>query len=87
VDEDLQPPFRLVPDKISHDTVEALQELLALARTGDLIGVAYAGMLKRRGYIVDSAGEAYRNPTFSRGMVCALDDHFGSRVGGRTRKR
>lgn len=80
-DDDQPEPFRLVPDNISHDTIEALQELLASARAGELIGIAFAAMLKRRGYIVDSAGEAYRNPTFSRGMIGALDDHFRSRVG------
>jgi len=39
-------------------------------------------MLKRRGYIVNSAGEAHRNPTFSRGMLLALDDQLSTRIRG-----
>jgi hypothetical protein len=73
-------PFRLIPDNISTDTVEALEQLLEQARRGEVIGLAYAAMLRRRAYIVNTAGEAHRNPTFSRGMVAALDDSLSARV-------
>lgn len=73
-------PYSLIPDNISHDTVKCLETLLDQARNGEVIGVAFAAMLKRRGYIVNSAGEAYRNPTFSRGIVAALDDQLSRRV-------
>lgn len=73
-------PFDLVPDNVSHDTVRCLETLLDRARTGEVIGIAFAVMLKRRAYIVNSAGEAHRNPTFSRGMIAALDDELSSRV-------
>lgn len=69
-------PFELVPDSISRDTIEALQTLLDDAKTGDVIGVAYAVMYKRKDYIVNVAGEAYRSPTFARGMVQVLGDHL-----------
>ena len=69
-------PYRLVPDALSHDTVEAIEELLAQARSGQIIGIAFVAMYKRRHYIANSAGEAYRNPTFTRGMVGALDDQL-----------
>lgn len=78
----MKPPFVLVPDTLSNDTVECLEQLLEHARTGAVVGVAFAAMLKRRGYIVNTAGEAYRNPTFSRGMVLALLDELGTRVRG-----
>jgi hypothetical protein len=39
-------------------------------------------MMKRRSYVVNTAGEAHRNPTFARGMVAALDDELGKRMGG-----
>jgi hypothetical protein len=79
----MKPPFRLVPDEISTDTEEALKQLLDLARQGELIGVAFAGMLRQRRYFVNAAGEAHRNPTFARGMVAALDDSLSGRIHNR----
>lgn len=76
----MTPPFTLVPDDISHDTIEALQNLLDEARTGTLIGIAFAAMYKRRNFIVNTAGEAYRSPTFTRGMIAALDDQLREMV-------
>ena len=75
-------PFALAVDAVSHDTIECLESLLADARSGRVIGVAYAVMLKRRSFLVNSAGEAHRNPTFTRGMVAALDDQLRVRVDG-----
>lgn len=67
-------PYRLVPDTISGDTVRALQQLLAAARRGEVIGIAYVAMYKRREFIANAAGEAKRSPVFTRGMVACLDD-------------
>jgi len=78
----MKPPFRLVPDTVSNDTQEALRELLELAERGELIGLAFAGMLRQRKFFVDTAGEAHRSPVFARGMVAALDDELGKRMGG-----
>lgn len=69
-------PFSLAQRHLSHDTIEALEQLLDEAKRGRVIGLAYVAMYKRREYVTDAAGEAYRNPTFSRGMVAALDDHL-----------
>lgn len=76
----MKPPFRLVPDTISTDTTQALEEMLAMARRGELIGIAFACILKRREYFVNTAGEAHRNPMFARGIVAALDDDLGHRM-------
>lgn len=65
----MKPPFTLVPDTLSRDTKEALEQLLEMAKRGELIGIAFAGMVRRRQYFVNSAGEAHRNPVFARGMV------------------
>jgi len=78
----MKAPYVLIPDNVSHETVKCLEQLLVEARKGEVIGLAYAAMLKRRGYIADSAGEAYRNPTFARGMVAALDDRLSLRIRG-----
>lgn len=76
-------PFVLVPDSLSANTIKCLEALLEHARSGELTGIAFAAVLKQRKYIVNSAGEARRNPTFSRGMVAALDDELSARIRGR----
>lgn len=78
----MKSPFILVPDTISRDTVECLEMLLDQARRGHIIGLAYAAMLKKRTYITNTAGEAHRNPTFSRGMIATLDDQLADAVRG-----
>ncbi|WHZ12092.1 MAG: hypothetical protein OJF60_002533 [Burkholderiaceae bacterium] len=72
--------LELIPDQVSHDTVECLETLLRYARAGDVIGIAFAAALKRRAYVADTAGECSRNPTFARGMIAALDDRLSARV-------
>lgn len=75
-------PFQLVKDTLSADTVECLRQLLTQAEKGDLLGLAFGGILRRRGYIVNSCGELRRNPTFARGVIAALDDELGQRARG-----
>lgn len=76
----MKPPFKLASDTVSGDTIAALSELLAHAKRGHVIGLAFCAMYKGRRYITNTAGEAKRNPTFTRGMVAALDDHLGDMV-------
>lgn len=38
--------------------------------------IVFGVMLKRKRYIVNTAGEAYRSPTFARGIVAAIDDEL-----------
>ncbi len=78
----MKPPFVLVPDTLSNKTVECLETLLAQAKSGEVIGIAFTAMLKRRGYIANSAGEAYRNPTFAIGMTHALVKKLSTRTDG-----
>lgn len=72
--------YQLIRDSISRDTVQALESLLHLAREGTVTGIAFAVTLKRRKFLVNVAGEAYRDPTFARGAVLALDDELSSIV-------
>ena len=76
----MKPPFTLIPDTVSTDTVECLRLLLARARRGEVIGLAFCAMLKKRQYIVNTAGIAHDSPTFARGMVAALDDSLSNRI-------
>jgi hypothetical protein len=73
----MKPPFRFVGVQPSHDTINILDEMLKAARRGDVIGVAFAAMYKRREYVVGYTGECARNPTFARGMVIALLEDLG----------
>lgn len=66
--------YQLVPNRLSDDTVEALRVLLNRAKRGELIGVAYCVMYKGRKYTAGVTGECLNNPTFTRGMLCSLDD-------------
>jgi len=78
----MRPAYRLVPDTISDDTIEALRQLLKDAESGQIIGIAFVAMHRKRIYIANSAGEAKRNPTFTRGMLAALDDQLAEGVMG-----
>jgi hypothetical protein len=73
-------PFTLVTAPASQETVKALEHLLEEARKGEVIGLAFAAMCRKRTYFVNAVGEAYRNPTFARGMVSALHDDLGQRI-------
>lgn len=75
--------FQLVPDRTPPDVVEALEELCRQAKKGELIGIAFCAMYKRKAFIVDTAGECRRNPTFTRGMMRALDDRLATSVGSK----
>jgi hypothetical protein len=79
----MKAPFTLIADTVSTDTVECLKVLLARARRGEVIGLAYCAMLKQRAYIVNTAGVAHDSPTFARGMVAALDDSLSSKIHNR----
>lgn len=76
-------PYRLVPDSISRDVVEALETLLDLAKQGEVTGIAFACTLRKMRYITNVAGTCYKNPTFARGCVAFLSDQLASLVHGR----
>lgn len=75
-----RPPFQLVQRRRSVETTEALESLLAEAKHGKVIGIAYVVMYQQREYTASATGEARRNPTFTRGMIAALDDLLGKMV-------
>lgn len=76
------PPFRLVGTQISDETVQALEQLLAQARRGELVGLAFCGMYRQRRYVVSTAGEARRNPTFALAMTRVLDFKLCKKIVG-----
>jgi hypothetical protein len=67
----METPFRLVPDRISHDTVAA-KTIVEQAEEGGLIGLAYTGMYRQGHNIVNTTGESHKSPTFTIGTVVVL---------------
>jgi hypothetical protein len=70
-------PYRLISDQLSQDTIECLEKLLNEARSGRLIGIAFAGILKHQKYIHHSCGEVNRQRVLTRGILRELDDNLG----------
>ena len=77
-------PYRLVHDTVSKDVVHALETLLDYARRGELTGLAFGATFKRMRYITNVAGICAKNPTFTRGMLGALDDELAAIIHTRT---
>ena len=56
----METSFRSMPDRISHDMVEAAKPIVEQAEKGDLIGLAYTGVCRQGHYIVNTAGESHQ---------------------------
>jgi len=76
-------PYRLVPDNISHDVVEALETLLAHAKEGEVTGLAFVATLRKMRYITNVAGYCRKHPTHTRGMTAFLSDQLAGLVHAR----
>lgn len=76
----MKKPPTLIRDGVSNDTIACLAVLLEQAKRGELIGIAFAAALKGNNYIVNTAGEAYRNPVYARGIIAVLDDQLSRRI-------
>lgn len=72
----MKPDLRLVEKRsdVDSETVGALENLLEMAKNGQLIGLAYAAVHTDHGYDVGITGHAARCPTYARGQLRALDD-------------
>lgn len=60
----------------SADTVRCLEEALRGALAGEVVGVVLAAVYRRRRYSVSVCGEARHDPTYARGVACAIDDEL-----------
>lgn len=74
--------YLLRPDDLPTDTVKCLAALTAQARRGAVTGVAFVAYIEGHGFIANSAGDAYANPSLTRGMLNALDDKLALRIDG-----
>lgn len=72
-------PVLLKPG-VSRDTIDCLTTLLDQAKKGDLVGLAFGAIMRNSNYSVHATGAARHNPTFTRGIVRALDDKLSTLV-------
>jgi hypothetical protein len=68
------------PRESCQDVVQRLEAMLEDARAGKLIGIAGVRLYRDRHYVFGVCGETERCPTFTRGMLRALDDHLADLV-------
>lgn len=73
--------FRLIPDPISHEVIEAATQLLDGAQSGEIVGMAFIVMLTGRKFFTNVAGGCRSDPHLTRGMLLALDDELRNIIG------
>lgn len=74
--------YRLRPDNLPNDVQNCLGILHTQARRGVVSGIAFVAYVEGYGYIANAAGKAYDDPTFTRGMLGALDDKLALMMDG-----
>lgn len=73
----------LYPDSLPQDDVTACCAALhANAKKKKLTGIAFVAYIEGHGFIANAAGDAYDNPTLTRGMLQALSDKLALRIDG-----
>jgi len=65
---------------IDQRTVDVLRLLLDQALDGQVVGFVYGAISPDHEYFVEAVGEARCNPTFTRGVVAAIDDYLAERA-------
>lgn len=68
----MKPVYRLASVTVSHETVTALEALLAAARAGHVQGIVYGAILQGRKVVLNTTGEAHRSPIFTLGIISLL---------------
>lgn len=76
----MKAPFRLHEDISSADTVEFLEDMLARAKRGEILGGTGSWMLKSRQLIMHTTGEPGRSPVYAIGMLVVLILKLARRV-------
>jgi hypothetical protein len=77
----MKPNLSVIGSPPATDTVQTLEYLLDLARRGELIGIAFVGMYKRRRIQTGTTGEASRSPVFTIGAVRVLEQSIIHHLG------
>lgn len=74
--------MKLQPDSLSADTVECLTQLLEEAKSGRMVGISFAAILRRGNFWVNTAGEARRRPAMAHTAVGVLLLKLGLKIIG-----
>jgi hypothetical protein len=72
---------------VDRDTVESLTELLAAAKRGEVLGVAFTAILRGRRMSYGATGEANNDPILALGHVHVLAGVLQERILARYRGR
>lgn len=76
-------PVQLIHDTISRDTNEAIVLIKELVDSGEAVGLFFGLRFRGGRYIVNVAGRCASDPTYTRGMVGALDDELSRMIQGK----
>ena len=68
------PALQIVHPAIDSETVETLERLLADAKIGRVVGLAYVALHNGPDYSAEIVGEAAAHPLLARGIASALAD-------------
>lgn len=74
---------QLVRDGISRDTLEAIDTIKLGVERGEIIGLVFGVLMRGRRYAVNVAGQCASDPTFTRGMIGAIDDELRDMIQGK----
>lgn len=74
--------YTLRPDDLPSETVKCLGHLHSGAKRGRVTGIAFVAYIEGYGFIANSAGDAYENPTLTLGMLNALRAKLELRLDG-----
>lgn len=68
--------FSIVQCRSDPEIVKSLETLLALAKEGKIIGLAYVALKPANDYQGDLAGKALTHPVLALGLARALEDQI-----------
>jgi hypothetical protein len=65
---------KLVPRRLSHDTIETFSEAAEQSKSGEIIGSVLGLMYRDLTIRIGNTGELYNNPLFARCIIAEMDD-------------
>lgn len=68
----------ILPPPISEETIKELEGLLAEARAGVIVGIAYTALHVQGGFSVNAVGSLREYPLLALGMVRSLEQHVAT---------
>jgi hypothetical protein len=69
-----KPPYLVLGEQLSQDTIECLEQLLAEAKAGRVIGLAFVALRPHLQYYRHSCGKVWKYRPLVRGLAMDLVD-------------